>query len=177
MTLAEELNSKEMDGIINSMTAYVLYKFQGLDIKDLEGKESVDIVFEILLKVVEGERDWSKANCTFKEFLFGCLRSHLHNFFKKFQYRFESELSHAIPAVDYDVTEKKNAAIDFLKENGCDKLELNVFECWVDGVNKPSEIAKELNRDVSTINNTIKRLLRKLPALRIFQNNFYERGR
>ncbi len=169
MTVAEAINSHDMDSIIDSMTAYVCNKLKDISIKELEGKEPFDLVQEVIFKVVEGNRDWSKANCSFKEFLFGCLKSHLNNFFKKIKYKFEPELPTEIATNQNNVVERKASAIEFLKDAGADRLELDVFECWADGINKPSQIARELETDVGTINNATKRLMRKIPGLRTFQ--------
>ncbi|HEY3388749.1 MAG TPA: hypothetical protein VGK38_04200, partial [Prolixibacteraceae bacterium] len=79
MNLEEALRNNDMDEIIDSMTAYVYSRIKTIGVKDLEGKTPEDFVGEVLMKVVEGERDWSKAKCSFKVFLFGCLRSHLYN--------------------------------------------------------------------------------------------------
>lgn len=92
MTLEEALQNNDMNEIMDSMTAYVYSRIKTIGVKDLEGKTPEDFVGEVLMKVAEGERDWSKAKCSFKDFLFGCLKSHLYNFFKSFTQLYEDEL-------------------------------------------------------------------------------------
>lgn len=166
MTLEEELHTNDMDEIIDSMTAYVYSRIKTIGVKDLEGRTADDFVGEVLMKVAEGERDWSKAKCSFKEFLFGCLRSHMNNFFKSFGAVNESEL----PDVRNEAksgreSELKDVAINLLKEDGADDDEIEVFECWVDDITKPAEIAYLLEKKVKDVYNTTKRLSRRMPKI------------
>ncbi len=166
MTLEEALHNNDMNDIMDSMTAYVYGRIKTIGLKDLEGKTPEDFVGEVLMKVAEGERDWLKAKCSFKVFLFGCLKSHLSNFFVTFEQKYETEL----PDIDSGIeseneSELKQIIIQKLKEGGADQDELDMFECWMDGINKPSEVADLLGKDVQAIYNIKKRLERKLPKL------------
>jgi|ERR1035437_3938478 DNA-directed RNA polymerase specialized sigma24 family protein len=167
MTLEEELRSNDMPAIIDSMTAYVYGKIKTIGVNDLEGKDPADFVAEVLKKVAEGTRNWEKATCPFKEFLFGCLRSDLNNFFKSFEQIYEAELTDDMAKNEASSnSELKDIAIIILQEDGANDEEVEVFGCWIDGVHKPREIAEQLKKDVKAIYNIIKRLERRMPILK-----------
>jgi DNA-directed RNA polymerase specialized sigma24 family protein len=166
MTLEEALNNNDMNEIIDSMTAYVYGRIKTIGAKGLEGKTPEDFVGEVLMKVAEGERDWSKSKIPFKDFLFGCLKSHMYNFFKSFEHVYETELPDIQSGTESgNESELKQIAIKALKENGADQDEIDVFECWIEDMNKPAEIAELLGRNVKAIYNITKRLERKMPKL------------
>jgi DNA-directed RNA polymerase specialized sigma24 family protein len=168
MTLEEALHNNDMNEIIDSMTAYAYGRIKTLGVKDLEGKTPEDFVGEVLMKVAEGERDWSKAKCSFKDFLFGCLKSHLSNFFKSFEKVHEDGMPDIESGVESgSESELKNIAIKKLKEAGANQDEIDVFECWMDNMNKPAEIADLLGKNVKEVYNITKRLERKMPKLQI----------
>ena len=167
MTIEEALAKEDMDEIIDGMTVYVYSYINSYGIKNLEGKAPADFVAEVLMKVVENDRDWSKAKCSFKEFLFGSLRSHLYNYSKGFKKRFLDDLPEQLGNEDPEnVEELKNIAYQSLKDGGADNDELTVFECWVDGITKPRDVAKQTHKDVKDVYNIVKRLERKMPAIR-----------
>lgn len=173
MTLEEALHKNDMNEIMDSMTAYVYGRITTLGVKDLEGKTPEDFVGEVLMKVAEGERDWSKAKCSFKDFLFGCLKSHLYNFFKSFEQVYEDELPDIESGPESgNESELKQIAIKKLKDDGADQDEIDVFECWIDNMKKPSEIAELLGKNVKEIYNITKRLERKMPKLQTEIINF-----
>jgi DNA-directed RNA polymerase specialized sigma24 family protein len=166
MTLEEALHNNDMSEIMDSMTAYVYGRIKTIGVKDLEGKTPEDFVGEVLMKVAEGERDWSKAKCSFKDFLFGCLKSHLYNFFQSFEQVYDEELPDIGSGTESGgESELKQIAIKKLKEDGADKDEIDVFECWIDNMNKPAEIADLLGKTVKEVYNITKRLERKMPKL------------
>lgn len=164
MTLEEALHNNDMNEIMDSMTAYVYGRMKTIGVKDLEGKTPEDFVGEVLMKVAEGERDWSKAKCSFKVFLFGCLKSHLSNFFKTFEQKYDPELPDIESEAEIE-SELKNIALQKLKEGGADQDEIDVFECWIENINKPAEIAELLGKNVKEVYNITKRLERKMPKL------------
>ncbi len=171
ISIEQAINSEDMEAVFDSMTAYVAKRLEMLDIKNLEGKEPEDFVSEVFLKILTYERDWAKANCTFKQFLFGCLKSHIYSFLKGLKNQFADNLPDDVVDENYDVVEIKEIAILNLIDNGCDKYEIEIFECWCDGYTKPSDISKVLNKDVKEIYNVQKRLLRKLPQLQMKLKN------
>jgi DNA-directed RNA polymerase specialized sigma24 family protein len=162
MTLEEALHTHDMEEIMNSMTAYVYSRIKTIGVKDLGGKTPYDFVGEVLLKVLEGDRDWSKAKCPFKEFLFGCLKSHLDNFFKSYRQVYNDELPEIqVAEVIGDGSESKNAVIEMFKKDGADTDEIDVFECWIDGIRKPAEIADLCGIKINDVYNITKRLERR----------------
>ncbi|MCK9220675.1 MAG: hypothetical protein M0P47_11580 [Bacteroidales bacterium] len=167
MTLEEALKINNMDELIDSMTAYAYTYIKTIGLKDLQGKQAEDFVAEVLMKVAEGDRDWNKATCSFKEFLFGCLRSHMSNFVKSKRQSFVDDPKY----LDSDTAdcgksdELRDKAIFILIDEGADEDEINVFDCWVDGIKKPSDIANQLNKDVKEVYNIAKRLIRRIPKL------------
>lgn len=172
MTLEEALHNNDMYDIIDSMTAYAYSRIKSIGVKDLEGKAPEDFVGEVLMKVAESERDWQKAKCSFKVFLFGCLKSHISNYLVAFEQKYESDLP------DIETREESNSdseliqiAIQKLESEGADQDEVDMFECWIDGINKPAEVADLLGKDIQEIYNIQKRLLRKIPKLHTLIKN------
>jgi len=166
MTLEEALHNNDMNEIMDSMTAYVYGRIKTIGVKDLEGKTPEDFVGEVLMKVAEGERDWSKSKVPFKDFLFGCLKSHMYNFFKSFEQVYETELPDIQSGTSSgNESELIHIAISKLKEGGADQDEIDVFECWIEDMNKPAEIAELLGKNVKEIYNITKRLERRMPKL------------
>lgn len=166
MNLAQAIQSIN-DEIIDAMNGYAIHRLESVGLEDFNGIEPIDFVGEVILKVAEGTRDWAKAKCSFREFLFGCLKSDIDSFFKLKKI----QRTDKIPKLQTNGTlqnldQEEKALIDLLKIEGADALEVEVFECWMDGITKPSEIASELNKKVSDIYKSIKRLERKLPEVR-----------
>lgn len=162
MNLAEAIKSEDMDEIIDSMNAYAISVLKSVGVKDFNGKCPVDFVGEVLLKVMEGSRDWDKAECSFKEFLFGCLKSDISSFFKT-KKRHNSDEFPEIPTNGHPINfeEKKNKIVELLKQEGAEDDELKVFEYWMDGIFKPALIAAELGIPVKDLYVIVKRLERK----------------
>lgn len=167
MNLTEAIQSVDMDKVIDSMNAYAISLLKSVGAKNLNGKEPIDFVGEVILKVMEGKRDWTKAQCSFKEFLFGCLKSEINNFFKMNKIIYDSELTD-IPSSGHSLIEedKRSQVFELLKREGADDDELIIFECWVDGITKPKEIAKDLGIEVKVVYNITKRLERRLLKIR-----------
>ncbi len=166
MNLAEAIQSVDMDEAIDRMNAYALSKLKSVGVKNFNGKEPIDFVGDVILKVMDGQRDWSKAKCSFIEFLFGCLKSEINNFFKTNKSTYDHELPD-IHISDQSFSEKhlRNSISEILKRECADDDELMVFEYWADGITKPSEIAKDLGIDVREVYKITKRLERRLPKI------------
>lgn len=163
MNVEEAIQSVDMDEVINRLNAYAYSVLKSMRVKDFAGKEPIDFVGDVLLKVIEEKRDWNKAKCSFTEFLFGCLRSEIYNFFKTHKYHFVDELPEIISTDQLSNIEyEKNKVIEVLKLDGITDDEILVFECWMDGLKKPREIAKDLGVDVKEVYNITKRLERRL---------------
>jgi len=168
MNLAESIQSADMDEIVDSMNAYAISRLKSVGIKNFNGEEPIDFVGKLLLKVMEGKRDWSKAQCSFKEFLFGCLKSEIDNFFTTNKNNHTSNLPEStINNSLFNIEEKRKQIAELLKQEGADDDELTVFEYWMDGIHKPSDIAKDLGIEVNKIYVIIKRLERRRQKIQI----------
>jgi len=166
MNLTEAIQSEDMDAIIDSMNAYAMSILKSVGVKNFNGRHSVDFVGDIFLKVMEGTRDWDKAECSFKEFLFGCLRSEISSFFKTKKRISSNEMPEiAVNGNSINIEEKRKQVSEMLKQEGADDDELTVFEYWMDGIFKPSEIASDLGVDTKDIYVIIKRLKRRLEKI------------
>ncbi len=162
MTLAEAIQSEDMDDLIDRMNAYAISRLKSVGIKTFNGRQPVDFVGDLILKVVEGTRNWNHADCTFREFLFGVLKSEISNFFNTKQVSHKDDLPDIpVDGISVNITQKRQQVSALLKKEGADVDELTVFECWMDGVFKPAAIAKELGKDVKEIYVITKRLERK----------------
>lgn len=168
MNLIEAIQSENMDELIDRMNAYAISRLKSVGVKTFNGKEPIDFVGDVILKVMENTRDWSKAQCSFKEFLFGCLKSEISNFFKTNEIIFVDDFPDIrdpdLP--DDETNNKKNKIYDLLKQEGADDTELIVFGYWMEGITKPSEIAEDLGIDVKEVYKCTKRIGTKLPKIR-----------
>jgi len=166
MTVEDAIKATDMDEVIDALNAYAISRLRTVGIKDFDGKEPIDLVGDLLHKVIEGQRDWSKAQCSFREFLFGCLRSDINAFFKARKNKFDEESPEiAVEDVSLDIEAKKKQVLQLLSAEGADGDELVVFEYWMDGMRKASEIAQDLDVPVKEIYNITKRLERRLSKI------------
>ncbi len=162
MNLAETIASEDMDEIIDRMNAYAISRLKSVGEKTFNGKSPVDFVGEIILKVMEGKRKWDNAECSFRMFLFGCLKSDISNFFKTIKNNHSTDFPELIVNETLiNIEEKRNEVSELLKKTGADDDELTVFEYWMDGILKPADIAKDLGIHVNEVYVIIKRLERK----------------
>jgi DNA-directed RNA polymerase specialized sigma24 family protein len=162
MNLAEAIQSENMDEIIDRMNAYAISRLKSVGEKTFNGRSPVDFVGDIILKVMEGTRNWDSAECSFKLFLFGCLKSDISNFFKTLKNKHTNELPEIpVNGNSINIEEKRKQVSELLKQAGADDDELTVFEYWMDGIFKPADIAKDLGVDVKEVYVIIKRLERK----------------
>jgi len=162
MNLAEEIQSVDMDAIIDSMNAYAISRLKSVGEKNFNGRSPIDFVGDLILKVMEGKRDWNKAECSFKEFLFGSLKSDISNFFRTSKRIHLGELPEIpVNGNSVNIEEKRKEVSELLKQEGADDDELTVFEYWMDGIFKPADIAKDLGVAVKEVYVIIKRLERK----------------
>ncbi|MBK1439975.1 sigma-70 family RNA polymerase sigma factor [Parapedobacter sp. ISTM3] len=168
MNLCDALQSVDLDDLIKRLTLYASSRLRSVGVKDFDGKEPVDFVGDLFLKVMEGTRDWEKANCSFTEFMFGCLKSELSNFFNGTSIGQTQDLQGIeLDSGQNDFKEEREQVSELLKRAGADDNELLVFEYWLDGIYKPAEIAGDLGIDVKEIYVITKRLERRLPKIRV----------
>jgi RNA polymerase sporulation-specific sigma factor len=184
--ILEHLDSINLNELLDRMEDYVRGRFYNKSEKIRKGIDYLDFCYDVLTKACNGVRNWDKEKITFEEFVFGCLRSDLYNFFRKLANSNGNILNKNIDKTDNEVyiievnefteldeigVEDPSHTMDFdqisndvllsLKEQGADELEIQVFECWVAGYYKPREIAELCETDVKKINIAIKRLSRK----------------
>jgi len=164
MNVVEELQSIDLKRVIDKMTAYAIYRLKGSNIKSFNGKEAIDFVDDVILKCLDGTRSCEQANCTIEAFLFGCLRSEISNFFKTNNKFILEKLDANVSNEEDDgsMEKEKEYAIGRLKTFGADDEELLVFECWLDGITKARDVAKELGIEIALEYNITKRLKRHL---------------
>ena len=184
--ILEHLDSINLNELLDRMEDYVRGRFYNKSEKNREGIDYLDFCYDVLTKACTSVRNWDKEKVTFEEFVFGCLRSDLYNFFRKLANSNGNILKKIIDKTDKEVyiieineftdfeeigVEDPSHTMDFdqisndvslsLKEQGTDKLEIQVFECWLAGYYKPREIAELCETDVKKINVAVKRLSRK----------------
>lgn len=167
MTVEEAFSISNMDEIIDAMNAYAISRLKSVQVKSFNGKEAIDFVGELIIKVLEGKRDWNKAQCSFREFLFGCLRSEIDSFFKTLKHKFTDEIPESLvnQLDSQNIEKKRKYIIQLLMDDGSDDDEIILFEYWMDGIYKPAIIASDLGVAVFHINNVKKRLIRRLPKI------------
>jgi DNA-directed RNA polymerase specialized sigma24 family protein len=172
MNLAEAIQSVNMDDVIDRMNAYANGRLKSVGLKNFNGKEPIDFVGELILKIIDEKRDWNKAQCSFEEFLFGCLKSEISNFLDKKKGVYDNDLPE-LPTTEWtcDIEEKRTQVSELLKQEGATDDEIIIFEYWMDNIFKPAEIAKDLGIEVKEVYNIIKRLERRLPKIQTQATN------
>ena len=162
MTITEAIQSENMDEIIDSMNAYAIYRLRSVREKTFNGISPLDFVGDVILKALEGTRIWNSSECSFKMFLFGCLKSDISNFFKTLKHDHLNEFPEiSVTDSTMNTEEKRLQVSELFKQAGADDDELTVFEYWMDGILKPAEIAKDLGIDIKELYVIIKRLERR----------------
>jgi hypothetical protein len=173
-----------MKDLLDRMEHYVRSRFYSKSETIRKGFDYLDFCYNVLMKACDGTRKWNKDKTDFESFIFGSLKSDLHNFFRKFKnekkessgnivYLIEVNEYIEINEVEYkeepqniDFEDISKDTLHSLKEQGADELELAVFECWLSGYYKPKEIAELNDTTTIDINNAVKRLSRKTIKLR-----------
>lgn len=161
MTIEEAILSHDMEDIVNRMTLYAIDRLRVVDAKNLQGKEPLDFVHDVLFKSLDGTRNWDESKYSFLEFLFGSLKSEISNFISSKRFLHQSlleNLSENNESVDEEINEITKA----LKQEGADDDEIVLFTYWADGISKPATISEELGIEVKDILNITKRLRRRL---------------
>lgn len=166
MNLQEELLSNDLNDLIDRLTLYATSRLKTRGLKDFQGREPIDFVSDILLKVLEGTRDLEKAKCSFREFMFGCLKSEISNFFTLNPSGQNFDLTGLDQSeIQNDNEEVESQVIEMLKSSGANDDELILFDYWLGGTTKPAEIASDLGIDVKEVYVISKRLERRLQKI------------
>ena len=184
--ILEHLDSIDMKELLDRMEHYVRGRFYNKSESARKGFDYLDFCYNVLIKACNGTRNWDKDKTSFENFVFGSLKSDLHNFFRKLKNEskgssqendiLNNDETYLIEVNDYielseieaddepqiiDFDEISKDTLNSLKEQGADDLELAVFECWLSGYFKPKEIAELNNTTTIEVNNATKRLSRK----------------
>lgn len=168
MNVYDEFNACDLDHVIDRMVSYACYRLNTEGIKDFDGKDPLDFVSDIFLKVLEGKRDWNNAKCPFVEFLFGCLKSDISNFFKTIKRKIDDIEIENFPDNNFEsIEEQKKLIVQMLIDENADDDELIVFDYWIDGITKPNLIAKDLGISEKDVYNIIRRLDRKIKKIQL----------
>jgi len=168
MTVKQALETENMEFVIKKMERYALAQLKATRIKDFNGKQPADFVGDVILKVAEGIRKWDSSKLSFADFLFGCLKSEISNFFTSRRVRHTADLPENMSAVRSrkDIAGERSEVSELLEGAGANSEELIVFECWLDGMTKPSEIARDLGIPVETVYKIGDRLRIRLSKVR-----------
>ena len=161
MTIEEAIQSHDMSDIVNRMTLYANNRLKGLNFKDLQGKEPLDFIQEVFYKALDGKRNWDESKCSFRDFLFGCLKSEISNFVETKQ-AISDDIPNDVSENTSTVEEEIKEISALLKQEGADDEEIIIFTCWTDGLVKPSEVSDYLGIGVKDVLNITKRLKRRL---------------
>lgn len=176
-----------MNELLDRMEHYVRGRFYDKSESVRKGFDYLDFCYNVLIKACDGTRNWNKEKSNFDSFVFGSLKSDLYNFFRKLKnegkglsennedaniddevYLIEvneyielNQIETEDEPPDIDFNDISKDALNSLKEQGADKLELEIFECWLSGYFKPKEIAELCDTTTIEINNATKRLSRR----------------
>lgn len=172
------LESIDVEQLIDRMHLYTVNRFYSNNEKSREGLDYSDFVYGVFDKSLQGIRNWNKKY-SFEEFVFGVLRSEINEFFRKKKNK-EPIVLNDIDSSVIEIPEfiDINNQFEYQKENidfntiskqiiedliiqGADDLEILIFECWLEDIYKPQEIAKFLEISVPKTNVAIKRLKRR----------------
>ncbi|MAO16373.1 hypothetical protein LDL77_02550 [Flagellimonas marinaquae] len=177
--IIEQLDAIDVKNLLNRMELYVRDRFYDKSDRNKKGFQFQDFCQQTLMKACDGTRKWKPDNCSFEHFIFWALQSDLDSFFNQLNRTKDSEESpHSEyiinifhkPEEEYgfdrnyekiDDETKIKEWIQQLQEQGADKDEIEMFECFAAGIHKPSEIAELLDKPIEVVYTTSRRLRRK----------------
>ncbi len=173
--VTEQLNAHNLELLFKDLVHYALNRMKGNDI--IQAEKLVGDIFE---KTVMGVRKWNKSY-TFKSFLFLAVKGLVYQYNKQFgeksmDFNYDFELEELLASDSNESTELEDLKTKLsqkLKEHipPPDEIEEMVFECWMDEMKKPREIAEFWKIDVKEVYKAIKRLERKLNPIRELLNS------
>ena len=143
--ILEHLDSIDLNELLDRMENYVRTRFYNKSEKEREGFDYLDFCYNVLVKASTGVRNWDKGKTSFDKL---------------------DEVETVDEPPDIDFKDISQDTLKSLREQGADKLEIEVFECWLVGYYKPKEIAELCGIDVAEVNNAVKRLSRKTIKLK-----------
>jgi RNA polymerase sigma factor (sigma-70 family) len=178
----KELNSKNLKSLI-AYANYIINRYylcRRVDKVIPEGKTPEDFVHETIMKIIDGQRNWSqKDNYDFIPTLKGHIRSVISSTFRRKEH---NAISKVLIDSDYnDLTENEkdesisNITLIELKEiieeifilvNDDEELK-DLLYCFEGGLISRKEIAEYLEINPNEVTNRLKRLHRKLKSFNI----------
>lgn len=166
MTFEEALKNVDFNDLIDRLNGYAEEQLRGLDLKKRQGFDHDDLVAEALRKVCDGTRKWV-PDVSVEAFLWETVRSEISNFIKKNKkVRVLQNYGKESPVfMTPMIAEEKVAVINQLKSEGADNDEIYIFECWLDDIFKPSEVAGALEMNILDVYSIRKRLYRRLKKI------------
>jgi DNA-directed RNA polymerase specialized sigma24 family protein len=173
--VTEQLNTHNLELLFKDLVVFALNRMKGSDI--IQAEKLVGDIFE---KTVTGIRKWNKSH-SFKSFLFLAVKSLVSQYNDQFgekamnfNYDFElEELSDTNSSESSIIEGLKTKLSETLKRHipPPDEIEEMVFECWMDEMKKPKDIAEFWEIEVTEVYKAIKRLERKLNPIRALLNS------
>jgi len=157
MDFVKELKDIDYEDLFDRLAAYAGNRLKSVDIRLMDGKEPIDLVSELFLKVLTGQRNAETATCSLEEFLFGCLKSDIDAFFRKEKIWWlaladsAEDVQVSANGFPSDFTSQRELVIAELRNVGADEEEILVFNIWVEGITKPEKVGTELGRSPSDI--------------------------
>lgn len=134
-----------------------------------------DFVFNVLTKVVTGDRPWSReSGHSLRQHLFECVRSEVDNLAKRSDNTVEHDAakSDLLPSQftsPEDAVVTRRWAVDarriVVEAAADDPLLRLIGDLWMEGIYKPADIAEATGRSVKTINLALRKLRRRLDAM------------
>jgi len=171
MDFTKELEMVDFQDLFDRLTAYAVSRLHSVNIRLMDGKQPVDLVSDLLTKVLTGQRKAESATCSLDEFLFGCLKSDIDGFFRKEKIQWLSlvgDMAGESPSQDRvssDLEAKKKFIFNQLQSVGADEDEIKVFSIWMEGIYKPKNVGIELERPAAEIYRIQRRLHKHLQKI------------
>lgn len=171
MDFIKELETVDFQDLFDRLTAYAASRLRSVNIRLMDGKQPVDLVSDLLTKVLTGQRKAESAACSLDEFLFGCLKSDIDAFFRREKIQWLSLLGDmagdrpTLDRVSSDLDAKKKLILNQLRSVGADEDEIQVFSIWMEGIYKPKNVGIELERPVAEIYRIQRRLHKHLQKI------------
>ncbi|MBQ20559.1 MAG: hypothetical protein CMD31_07370 [Flavobacteriales bacterium] len=180
--LAEQLNNRDWDDFwlkLMGRCAWVLRKRYNVKWSNEELKSfSRDAISEIVNKVfITKKRNWNiDAYPDFEDFIVSAVDSQINNMLKKLKKEVKvgeneflmNQNGETSSNIEETIISKelREQLFDELQANGADDNELLIFECLVDGIEKPEEIRKTIGLSEEDFHNAWRRFKRKREVIK-----------
>lgn len=175
--LMEQLQNRDWDQFwlrLMGRCFWLLRKRYTVKWNNIEVKEfSREAIGEVINKIfIEKKRNWNIDRYPdFEEFIVGVIDSHINNTLNKEvkertvgdnEFLFDENGESEPNAQEIVITKEiRNQIYNELETSGADDDELLIFECLVDGIEKPDDIKQELGMSDEDFHNAWRRFKRK----------------